>query len=466
MTGRNDRPNIVLINCDDLGYGDLGCYGSTANRTPALDRMASEGMRLTDFYMASPVCSPSRGAMMTGCYPPRIGFGDFARKGDSGPDDRGWVLFPAAPEGLSTDEITVASLLQRQGYATKLVGKWHCGDQAAFLPTRHGFDSYYGLPYSNDMGNQASQINRPPLPLMEDEEPIELQPDQRSLTIRYVEHSVRFMRENRDRPFFLYLAHMHVHLPHYPPMCFLEHSRNGAYGASVECIDWSVAVILHELKRLGLDEDTIVMFTSDNGSRAAEDGGSNDPLRGRKGTCWEGGQRVPCIVRWPGRVPAGSTCRELATAMDVLPTFAALAGAAAPDDRVIDGKDIRPLLLGEPGAASAYEALFYYRRRHLRAVRRGPWKLHVATGDRSEPELYNLDDDIGEQDNVAGSNPDVVARLDKLADACREDIGDAAVSAEGRNCRPIGRVVEPKPLAEHDENHPYIVAMYDLPQRG
>jgi len=466
MAERNDRPNIVLINCDDLGYGDLGCYGAEYNRTPALDRMAAEGMRLTDFYMASPVCSPSRGAMMTGCYPMRIGFGDFARGG--GRDNR-WnragVLFPSAPEGLSPHEITVATLLKRQGYVTKLVGKWHCGDQPEFLPTRHGFDSYFGLPYSNDMGIQPYRAGRAPLPLMEDEEPIELQPDQRSLTIRYVEHSVRFIRRNRDRPFFLYLAHMHVHLPHYPPYCFLRRSRNGAYGAAVECIDWSTAVILHELKRLGLDENTMVVFTSDNGSRG-DHGGRNAPLRGRKGTCWEGGQRVPCIVRWPGRIPAGSTCGEMATAMDFLPTFAALGGAAAPDDRIIDGKDIRRLLFGEPGARTPHEAFFYYRFREMQAVRSGPWKLHVARGGSIAPELYDLADDIAESNNVADKHPDVVARLRTLIDAGREDLGDAAEGIEGRNVRPIGRVENARPLATWDDDHPYIIAMYDLPDGG
>ncbi len=451
-----DRPNILLINCDDLGYGDPGCYGSTVNRTPTLDRMAGEGMRFTDFYMASPVCSPSRGAMMTGCYPRRIGFGTF---------DGAWVLFPGHGVGLSAEEVTVAELLGRQGYATSIVGKWHCGDQPEFLPTRHGFDHYYGLPYSNDMGRQRGRENMPPLPLLDDERVLQQQPDQAALTERYVERCVRFLRANADRPFFLYLAHMHVHLPLYAPQRFLAASQNGPYGAAVECVDWAAAVLLEELRRLGIEENTLVIFTSDNGSRG-DHGGNNAPLRGRKGTCWEGGQRVPCIARWPGMVPEASTCRELATSMDFLPTFAALAGSAAPDDRIIDGHDIRHLLTGEPGAASPREAFYYYLRDNLEAVRVGPWKLHVYRKDHPVRELYNLDADLAETTDVAGAHPEVVERLMRHVDAAREDLGDASADAPGTNCRPPGRVENPVPLTEYDETHPYIEAMYDLPDAG
>jgi len=273
------KANIILMNCDDLGYGDLACYGSPCNSTPHLDRLAAEGMRFTDFYMASPVCSPSRGAMLTGCYPPRIGFGSF--------DGRG-VLFPGDPIGLNPSEITIAALLRDAGYATKIVGKWHCGDQPEFLPTRHGFDSYYGLPYSNDMGRQKVDDKWPPLPLLRDEEVMQEQPDQSGLTERYVEESLRFIREQRQRPFFLYLAHMHVHLPIYAPARFLRESRNGAYGAAVACIDWAAGVIMAELRRLGLEDNTMVIFTSDNGSRCRGEGGSNGVLRGIKTTTWEG----------------------------------------------------------------------------------------------------------------------------------------------------------------------------------
>jgi len=452
-----DRPNMILINCDDLGYGDLGCYGSKVNKTPILDRMARGGMRFTNFYMASPVCSPSRGAMMTGCYPRRIGFGNFEGR---------WVLFPGQPVGLNPEEITVAKLLKRAGYATKIVGKWHCGDQPEFLPTRHGFDSYYGLPYSNDMGRQVGRMHYPPLPLLRDEEVIQEQPDQASLTERYVEECVRFIRERKSEPFFLYLAHMYVHLPLYAPWRFLKSSQNGPYGAAVECIDWSVGVLLHELRRWGLDRNTIIIFTSDNGSRGRAEGGSNAPLRGSKGTTWEGGQRVPCIMYWPGVIPTGTTCSEVATAMDFLPTFAGLAGVDIPDDRIIDGKDIRPLMETRPGAQSPHDAFYYYNMDTLQAVRSGPWKLHLCYDGHPVRELYHLGKDIGETTNVAKDYPEIVKMLEEKANRIRADIGDVAVGTEGKNCRPVGRVENPKPLTEYNEDHPYIISMYDIPYGG
>ncbi len=452
MRDCSDRPNIILINCDDLGYGDLGCYGSTVNRTPALDRLAAEGIRFTDFYMASSLCSPSRGAMLTGCYPPRIGFAEFASACG--------VLFPGDATGLSADEVTVAEILRQRGYATKIVGKWHCGDQPEFLPTRHGFDGYYGLPYSNDMGRQAGFENPlPPLPLLRDEEVIQEQPDQAALTERYVEECVRFIREKKEQPFFLYFAEMYVHLPIYAPDRFMRESRNGRYGAAVACIDWSVSVLLDELRELGLENNTLVVFTSDNGSRARNEGGSNDPLRGTKGTTWEGGMRLPCIMRWPGMIPAGSVCREVATSMDFLPTFAGLAGAAPPSDRIIDGLDIAPLMRCEPDAASPREAFFYFWKRQIEAVRAGRWKLHIRKHQDAILELYDLEADVGETVNLAAQHPEVVSRLQALVAACREDLGDSAAGVEGRNCRPAGRVEHPRPLTEYDPNHPYIIAM-------
>ncbi len=455
MRKPTDKPNIILINCDDLGYGDLACFGSKLNHTPNLDRMAAEGVRCTSFYMASPVCSPSRGAMMTGCYPPRIGFATF--------DDGHWVLFPGHATGLNPEEITVARLLKDQGYATMHVGKWHCGDQPEFLPTRHGFDHYYGLPYSNDMGRQLGNEHMPPLPLLKDEAVIQEQPDQAALTERYVEQCVRFIRENQDQPFLLYFAHMYVHLPIYPPASFLAQSHNGPYGGAVACVDWSVGVILDELDRLGLDENTLIIFTSDNGARG-DYGGSNAPLRGRKGTCWEGGMRVPMIARWKGTLPAGIVVDEVTSSIDFLPTFARLAGGQPPQDRIIDGLDIFPVLAD--GAASPRQAYFYYLKNDLCAVRSGQWKLHLARDGSDVQELYNLDEDIAESVDVAEHHPGVVAELSALADNCRKDLGDSVRKVDGQNCRLPGKVHNPQPLTQYDPNHPYIIALYDLADKG
>lgn len=469
----NPSPNIILINCDDLGYGDLGCYGSDRNDTPVLDQLAEDGMRFTDFYMASAVCSPSRAALLTGCYPPRIGFGDF----DGLP-----VLFPGQRLGLHPDEITIANVLAEAGYATKHVGKWHCGDQPPFLPTRHGFEGSYGIPYSNDMGRQrmledmpdwlkvfsesgiviASEY--PPLPLLLDDEVIEAQPDQSSLTARFVEESVRFMRANRDRPFFLYLAHIYVHLPIYVQERFARQSRNGVYGAAVASIDWAAGVLLAELRRLGIEEDTVVIFTSDNGSRDKGEGGSNAPLRGEKGTTWEGGFRVPCLFRWPGHVDAGSLSSVVTTAMDLFPTIAAIAGADLPSHRTIDGRDITPVLEGKK--ALLHEAFFYYHGNNLAAVRAGVWKLHIWRSGAPVDELYNLEEDIGESRNVFDQRRDVVTHLRALADEARQDLGDAVQGIAGSGVRSVGRVENPVPLTTFQPGQPYYLEEYDLPHRG
>lgn len=363
-----NKPNIVLIFCDDLGYGDISCYGSRVNRTPRLDRMAQEGMRFTDFYVASPVCSPSRAALMTGCYPKRIGL-------DSGHDF--CVLLPGDPIGLHPEETTIAALLKSAGYATKMIGKWHLGDQPPFLPTRHGFDSYFGLPYSNDMLPDHSANNRfhfPPLPLVREEAVAEIDPNQASLTDRYTAEAMEFIQKSAasGKPFFLYFSHMYVHEPIYTPMKYLSASNNGAYGAAVEHIDSTTGVLLDTLREVGIDEHTLIILTSDNGSNC-RGGGSNAPLRGIKGTTWEGGMREPCIMRWLRVIPAGAICREITTTMDFLPTLAHLAAAHVPDDRAIDGHNISTLLLGETDARSPYEAFFYYGTgdHNLHAVRAG-----------------------------------------------------------------------------------------------
>lgn len=454
------KPNFILINCDDLGYGDLSCYGSRANPTPYLNRLAEEGMRFTDFCMASSVCSPSRAAMMTGCFPNRIGFGMPAGK---------YVLFPGDAEGLNPDEISIAKLLKTSGYATKLVGKWHCGDQPEFLPTQHGFDEYYGIPFSNDMGRQRNHPkNWPPLPLMRGGDVMEQQPDQASLTFRYAEESVRFMRENRDRPFFLYLAHMYVHLPIYAPKRFLDEAGGEPYAAGVAFVDWVTGVLMHELKQLGIDERTMIVFTSDNGSRAQPpSGGSNGPLRGNKAQIWEGGYRVPGIFRWPGKIPAGTVCERQAMAIDLYRTFARMAGAEPPSDRVIDGGDLTDVLLGEPEAEIGRNTMPYYRGNHLCAVRRDQWKLHLRS-PAGEPmqELYDLAGDVGERSNVYGEQPEIVAELEALAEAFRAELGDEATGMKGSGIRPAGRVENPQPLTEYDENAPYFMSEYDIPARG
>ncbi len=464
------RPNVVLINCDDLGYGDLGCYGSVLNKTPTLDRLAADGIRFDSFYMASPVCSPSRGALLTGCYPPRIGFGSF----DGFP-----VLFPGHAVGLPPAEISMATMLSAAGYRTQMIGKWHCGDQPDFLPTNHGFDHYFGLPYSNDMGRQADTPSyfpeMPPLPLIIDGEVIEQQPDQASLTERYVVEAVRFMRSARTEPFFLYLAHMYVHTPIYVQPRFAAQSDNGAYGAAVESIDWATSVVLRELRSLGLEDNTIVIFTSDNGSLGnapvpvggdgRPHGGSNAPLRGAKAQTWEGGQRVPGIVRWPGRIAPGRVSNEIVLSMDLYPTLAALCGATIPADRTIDGRDISKILFDD-SARSPHDAFFYYWMNDLEAIRVGRWKLHFSKRGAEMCELYDLDADIGETTDVAADHPDVVRQLQEQAEWARQSLGDARLGRVGKDIRPIGRVPDPKPLTTYDPDYPYYMAEYDISDRG
>ncbi len=430
-------PNFILVYIDDLGYSDIGPFGATKQDTPALDRMADEGMRLTDFYSTCSVCTPSRSSLMTGCYPRRV---------NMHVDEKNLcVLFPAARKGLNPDEITIAELLKEQGYATMCIGKWHMGDHPNFLPTSQGFDSYYGIPYSNDMNRKEV-----PLPLVRDETTLEAPVTQETITTRYTDEAVKFIKANSDRPFFLYLPHTAVHLPLRPGKAFEGTSENGPYGDWVQEVDWSMDQLFKTLKSEGIDRQTLVLFTSDNGSYHR---GSNDPLRGGKGRTDEGGMRVPCVVRWPGRIPAGTQSGEVTSTIDVLPTFAKLAGTSAPRDRIIDGRDIWPILSGQPEAKSPHEAFYYYQMDQLQAVRSGKWKLFPAMDSkkrnwgkpegRTELKLFDLSADIHEDNNVAEANPEVVRRLLALAEKAREDLGD--VDRPGKGQRKAGWVDQPAP---------------------
>ena len=452
------RPNFIIIFADDMGYGDITPFGSTLHRTPNLDRMAVEGRKFTNFYVTSGVCSPSRASLMTGSYPRRVNLHT---------DEAGRVvLFPGAHRGLHPDEITLAEILKEQGYATGMVGKWHLGDQPEFLPTRQGFDSYFGIPYSNDMGTGRAGRSYPPLPLLRDERVIEEEPDQSLLTQRYTEEAVQFIQAHQDEPFFLYLPHTMPHRPQYASEQFRGKSANGIYGDTIEELDWSTGQILDVLRELGIDDKTLVLFTSDNGGVPTDVGvpdyrGSNGPLRGTKGSTWEGGLRVPTVVHWPGRIPAGTVCDEMVLSMDVLPTFVKLAGAAPPSDRVIDGRDVWSLLSGKQEATTPHDRFYYYQFGSLGAVRSGPWKLHVGRFKR-EPgaegatwrhvlELYNLEEDVGETINVADQHPDTVERLQAMLAEAREDLGDDQTQVEGKNTRPAGHVEEPRTLTQRDE---------------
>ena len=462
-----EKPNIVLINCDDMGYGDLGCYGSRVNRTPFLDGLAREGMRFTSCYTASPVCSPSRASLMTGCYPPRVGINR--------------VLFPGEGYGLSGEEYTLPQMLKDAGYRTMIVGKWHCGDQEEFLPCRHGFDSYYGLPYSNDMGMQKGREDKekyPPLPLLSDGQVIQEQPDQRGLTERYVERCISFIRENKDSPFFLYFAQMHVHLPLYAQDRFVAESENGDFGACMGEVDWSCAAIARELKRLGLYEDTLFIFTSDNGSRG-DHGASNAPLKGAKFTTWEGGQRVPMIVSWPGHVPQGTVNNGIFCQIDFLPTFAALVGQKL-GEKPIDGINQLSTFF-DPEVCPRKDMAYFGPNRqgeeygYFNAYRYGDWKLHFRYKDVTKslygPEteglmLFNLSRDVGETQDVKDQYPQIVEELAKRTAVIREELGDQPSGQPGYACRPCGIVENPVTLTVYEEDHPYIVAMYDKDDVG
>lgn len=440
------------MNMDNIGYGDIGCYGSQLHRTPNVDQLAGEGVRFTSFYSTSGVCTPSRASLMTGCYPRRINM----HKSGEGK----CVLFPADHKGLNPDEITIAGLLREKGYVTACVGKWHLGDQAPFLPTSHGFNHFFGCPYSDDMVPSDAHPDWPPLPLMRNETVVEAPADRDTLTKRYTEESIRFIRENKDQPFFLYLAHAMPGSTDRPfsSKSFQGRSANGPYGDCVEELDWSAGEIMKTLSELGISEKTFVVWTSDNGAVGWNPRqGSNAPLRGWGYDTSEGSHRVPCIVRWPEKVPANIVRDDVTTMMDFLPTLADLTDAPLPGDRVIDGHNILPILTDHADAESPYDkkGFFYYYREQLQAVRSGDWKLYLPLerkmrrldgrlddGDRTEAQLYNLREDIGETREMSGDRPDIVKRLMALADQARADLGD--IDRDGANQRPAGWVDNPQ----------------------
>lgn len=430
--GAIERPNFVIIFIDDMGYGDIEPFGSTINQTPHLSRMAAEGRRFTSFYVASPVCTPSRAALMTGCYPQRVGL---ARGSGHA------VLFPGDPHGLHPNEVTIAETLKAVGYATGCFGKWHLGDQPQFLPTAQGFDSYLGIPYSNDMWPALKRFQCPDLPILRNTEVIDLvkdMDDQAALCRHFTAAALHFIREHKDQAFFLYLPHAFVHNPRQASAVFMAPGKT-VEQAQIEEVDRSVGEILKTLRVEGIAEKTLVLFTSDNGPAG---GLSAGPLRGRKGSAYEGGHREPTIVWWPGTISAGTTCNELATAMDLHPTFAKLAGAELPTDRIIDGKDIAPLLLGEGQGKTPHDRFFYQQGGKLAAVRSGDWKLFV------KGELYNLRQDLAEQHNVAQANPKVVRRLEAMLGAFRQDI---AANARPVGLAPNSRTLVPRPGATGPE---------------
>lgn len=457
-----DRPpNLVVMFIDDMGYADIGPFGAKDYPTPHLDQMAQEGMRFTDFQVTSAVCSASRSALMTGCYHRRVGFAG--------------ALGPSAKHGLNPQEVTLAEICKQRGYATACYGKWHLGHHPKFLPTNHGFDEYFGLPYSNDMWPyhpavlelpMEERLKRwPHLPLVEGTQVIDPQVDdqvQEQLTQQYTQRAVRFIEEHRDEPFFVYLPHSMVHVPLFVSDAFKGKSGAGLFGDVVMEVDWSMGQILDTLRKHELQENTLVIFTTDNGPWLSygDHAGSALPLREGKGTMWEGGCRVPTLMWWPGQIPAGTTCDELASTIDILPTVAHLIGAELPDHK-LDGKDIRSLMLAEEGAQSPHEYFYhYYGGGQLQAIRDRQWKLHFPHGYRTLAgrtggtqgmpvaysqgqtglELYNLKEDVSEQRNVLEEHPEIVARLQAAAEVAREDLGDKLTERKGSGIRPAARL--------------------------
>jgi arylsulfatase A-like enzyme len=449
-----ELPNIVIIFTDDQGYSDVGVYGAEGFSTPNLDEIANDGMKFTDFYVGSSVCSPSRAALLTGCYPQRVGIPGvlFPEKVNAEwtPNER------RTKTGLHKDETTIAEMLKERGYSTGCFGKWHLGHHKQFMPLQQGFDEYFGLPYSNDMrpGRKGKKKPYPKLPLIKNNKVHRyMKDDQSGLTTEYTEHATDFIKRHKDEPFFVYLAHTMPHIPLYVSKKFKGHSENGIYGDVIEEIDWSVGQVNKTLKKLGLDDNTLVIFTCDNGPWLSfgAHGGSARPLREGKFTTFEGGQRVPCLMKWPGEIPAGSECNEIASTLDFLPTIANITGSNLPANK-IDGHDIQDLISGKEGATSPTEYFFYYKGWNLEAVRYGKWKLHLPHGYKAiieakdgnqygrkginakiELSLFDLAADIGEKTNVAEKHPEVVEQLLKEVEKMKQDLGDGEkITGNGR----------------------------------
>lgn len=454
-------PNIIVILTDDQGYGDLGSYGSQTIRTPHIDQLANEGILFTDFYV-HPICSPSRAALMTGSYAPRTGFAD--------------VQLWGSPFGLHPDEVTIAEVLKTKGYATAAVGKWHLGEQDAFAPNRQGFDFFYGIRLVN--GTQVFENFA--VPLYRDDSLLTIRPDHARMTQDFTHESLRFIDQHKEGPFFLYLAFTMPHIPIYPGERFRGESGVSLYTDAIEEIDWSVGQIVEKLEQENLDENTLIIYTSDNGPWAGQgtQSGSAGALRGSKMSTWEGGVRVPAIMRWKNVMPAAQISRQVVGIIDIAPTLAALAGAEMPEDRVIDGKNLFPLMTGEDPTEALHEVYYHYAGTWLQAVRAGKWKLHFARPEKRagiygecaawftnaaevlpEDLLFDLETDVGETRNLASEHPEVVQRLTELANRAREDIGD--YGQKGKNSRPIGSTYPVLTDISQYPQSPYGKAMAD-----
>ncbi|OON96268.1 MAG: hypothetical protein ATN31_09860 [Candidatus Epulonipiscioides saccharophilum] len=453
------KPNVILFNIDDLGYSDISCYGSKKNETPNIDKLAENGIQFTNFYASASLCTPSRAGLMTGTHPKRLDFMEFNlyKRGEvENPIDAG-VLFPGQPEGLRPDEKTIGNLFKSAGYKTKLVGKWHLGDQEEHSPLNFGFDSFFGLPYSNDMGIRKEGVGAErllytmcPLPVMENNKIIQEQPDCCALAERLTTEAINFVKDSKDEPFFLYFAHYYVHNPIYVSSHFLNKSNNDPLGGAVASIDWTIGAINYELEKLGLLDNTMIIFMSDNGGNRQS---SNFPLKGFKGSQWEGGHRVNCIIQWNNVIRQPRMFHGITSMVDIFPTFAHLLEVDINDGIPRDGVSFLNCIFSET-EESRRDTWIYYNRNKLTAIRVGDFKLHLYTN-----ELYDLKVDVGEEVNLYSTYPEIVEKLDFIAQEYRLELGDGEL--KGRRCREKGFVQNFKPLTVLDPLKPYIVAEYD-----